>query len=131
MQSLRLTRSRNDADGNMLFRVAEPKEVHNYLDKVLDAEQLVIDPAIRPQLEQAALHYQCVMQYRNQINHASANDLGLQSECVRPLDTEHIKETLQKITAYLNEIRPLKRNVPQDIEEIPVDAAIPAGTPAR
>ncbi len=128
---LRLTRSRNDADGNMLFRVAEPKEVHNYLDKVLDAEQLVIDPAIRPQLEQAALHYQCVMQYRNQINHASANDLGLQSECVRPLDTEHIKETLQKITAYLNEIRPLKRNVPQDIEEIPVDAAIPAGTPAR
>lgn len=128
---LRLTRSRNDADGNMLFRVAEPKEVHNYLDKVLDAEQLVIDPAIRPQLEQAALHYQCVMQYRNQINHASANDLGLQSERVRPLDTEHIKETLQKITAYLNEIRPLKRNVPQDIEEIPVDAAIPAGTPAR
>lgn len=74
---LRLTRSRNDADGNMLFRVAEPKEVHNYLDKVLDAEQLVIDPAIRPQLEQAALHYQCVMQYRNQINHASANGPGL------------------------------------------------------
>ena len=26
----------------------------------------------------------------NQINHASANDLGLQSEHVRPLDTEHI-----------------------------------------
>ena len=115
----------------MLFRVAEPKEVHNYLDKVLDAEQLVIDPAIRPQLEQAALHYQCVMQYRNQINHASANDLGLQSKHVLPLDTESIKDTLQKITAYLHEIRPLKRNVPQGIEAIPVDAAIPAGTPAR
>lgn len=129
--NLCLTKSKDDAGGNMLFRVAEPKEVHNYLDKVLDADQLVIDPAIRPQLEQAALHYQYVMQYRNQINHASANDLGLQSERVRPLDTEHIKETLQKITAYLNEIRPLKRNVPQDIEEIPVDAAIPAGTPAR
>lgn len=128
---LRLTLSRDDADGNMLFGVAKPKEVHDYLDRVLDAEQLVIDPAIRPQLEQAALHYQCVMQYRNQINHASASDLGLQSERVRPLDTEHIKETLQKITTYLHEIRPLKRNVPQDIEEIPVDAAIPAGTPAR
>ena len=128
---LRLTRNRNDADGNMLFRVAEPKEVHNYLDKVLASDQLVIDPAIRPQLEQAALHYQCVMQYRNQINHASANDLGLQSERVRPLDTESIKDTLQKITVYLHEIRPLKRNVPQDIEAIPVDAAIPAGTPAR
>lgn len=128
---LRLTLSRDDAEGNMLFGVANDAEMHDYLDMVLASDQLVIDPAIRPQLEQAALHYQCVMQYRNQINHASANDLGLQSERVRPLDTEHIKETLQKITAYLHEIRPLKRNVPQDIEEIPVDAAIPAGTPAR
>ena len=129
--NLCLTKSKDDAGGNMLFCVANDEEMHKYLNRVLDAEQLVIDPAIRPQLEQAALHYQCVMQYRNQINHASANDLGLQSERVRPLDTEHIKETLQKITAYLNEIRPLKRNVPQDIEAIPVDAAIPAGTPAR
>ena len=128
---LRLTRSRDDAEGNMLFGVANDAEMHDYLDMVLASEQLVIDPAIRPQLERAALLYQRVMQYRNQINHASANDLGLQSERVLPLDTEHIKETLQKITAYLNEIRPLKRNVPQDIEEIPVDAAIPAGTPAR
>lgn len=128
---LRLTRSRDDAEGNMLFGVANDAEMHDYLDMVLASEQLVIDPAIRPQLEQAALHYQYVMQYRNQINHASANDLGLQSERVRPLDTESIKDTLQKITVYLHEIRPLKRNVPQDIEEIPVDAAIPAGTPAR
>lgn len=128
---LRLTLSRDDAEGNMLFGVANDAEMHDYLDMVLASDQLVIDPAIRPQLERAALHYQCVMQYRNQINHASANDLGLQSERVRPLDTESIKDTLQKITAYLHEIRPLKRNVPQDIEEIPVDAAIPAGTPAR
>ena len=129
--NLCLTKSKDDAGGNMLFRVANDEEMHKYLNRVLGSDQLVIDPAIRPQLEQAALHYQYVMQYRNQINHASANDLGLQSERVRPLDTEHIKETLQKITAYLREIRPLKRNVPQDIEEIPVDAAIPAGTPAR
>lgn len=129
--NLCLTKSKDDAGGNMLFRVANDEEMHKYLNRVLGSDQLVIDPAIRPQLEQAALHYQYVMQYRNQINHASANDLGLQSECVRPLDTEHIKETLQKITAYLNEIRPLKRNVPQGIEAIPVDAAIPAGTPAR
>ena len=129
--NLCLTKSKDDAGGNMLFRVANDEEMHKYLNRVLASDQLVIDPAIGPQLEQAALHYQCVMQYRNQINHASANDLGLQSERVRPLDTEHIKETLQKITAYLHEIRPLKRNVPQDIEAIPVDAAIPAGTPAR
>ena len=128
---LRLTRSRDDAEGNMLFGVANDAEMHDYLNRVLASDQLVIDPAIRPQLEQAALHYQYVMQYRNQINHASANDLGLQSKHVLPLDTESIKDTLQKITVYLHEIRPLKRNVPQDIEEIPVDAAIPAGTPAR
>lgn len=129
--NLCLTKSKDDAGGNMLFRVANDAEMHKYLNRVLDAEQLVIDPAIRPQLEQAALHYQCVMQYRNQINHASANDLGLQSECVRPLDTESIEEILQKIAVYLHEIRPLKRNVPQGIEAIPVDAAIPAGTSAR
>ena len=128
---LRLTHSKDDADGNMLFGVANDAEMHDYLDMVLASEQLVIDPAIRPQLEQAALLYQRVMQYRNQINHASANDLGLQSERVLPLDTESIEEILQKITVYLHEIRPLKRNVPQDIEAIPVDAAIPAGTPAR
>lgn len=129
--NLCLTKSKDDAGGNMLFRVANDAEMHNYLNRVLASDQLVIDPAIRPQLEQAALLYQRVMQYRNQINHASANDLGLQSERVLPLDTEHIKETLQKITAYLHEIRPLKRNVPQGIEAIPVDAVIPAGTPAR
>lgn len=128
---LRLTRSRDDAEGNMLFGVANDAEMHDYLDMVLASEQLVIDPAIRPQLEQAALLYQRVMQYRNQINHASANDLGLQSERVLPLNTESIEEILQKIAVYLHEIRPLKRNVPQGIEAIPVDAAIPAGTPAR
>lgn len=129
--NLCLTKSKDDAGGNMLFGVANDAEMHDYLDMVLASDQLDIDPAIRPQLEQAALHYQYVMQYRNQINHASANDLGLQSERVLPLDTEHIKETLRKITAYLHEIRPLKRNVPQGIEAIPVDAAIPAGTPVR
>lgn len=128
---LRLTLSRDDAEGNMLFGVANDAEMHDYLDMVLASDQLVIDPAIRPQLEQAALLYQRVMQYRNQINHASANDLGLQSERVLPLDTESIEEILQKIAVYLHEIRPLKRNVPQGIEAIPVDAAIPAGTPAR
>lgn len=129
--NLCLTKSKDDAGGNMLFGVANAAEMHDYLDMVLASDQLVIDPAIRPQLEQAALYYQYVMQYRNQINHASANDLGLQRKRVLPLDTGHIKKTLQKITAYLDEIRPLKRNVPQDIEEIPVDAAIPAGTPVR
>ena len=124
---LRLTLSRDDAEGNMLFGVANDAEMHDYLDMVLASGQLVIDPAIRPQLEQAALLYQRVMQYRNQINHASASDLGLQSERVLPLDTEHIKETLQKIATYLHGIRPLKRNVPQGVKALPVTKTIPAG----
>ena len=128
---LRLTKSKDDAGGNMLLGVANAAEMHDYLDMVLASDQLAIDPAIRPQLEQAALLYQRVVKYRNQINHASDSDLGLLSDRVLPLDTEIIEETLRKITVYLHEIRPLKRNVPQDIEEIPVDAAIPAGTPAR
>ena len=112
----------------MLFGVANDAEMHDYLDMVLASDQLVIDPAIRPQLEQAALLYQRVMQYRNQINHASANDLGLQSERVLPLDTESIEEILQKkIAVYLHEIRPLKRNVPQGVKALPVTKTIPAG----
>ena len=43
------------------------------------------------------------------------------------MDTEHIKETLQKIAAYLHEIRPLKRNVPQGVKALPVTKTIPAG----
>ena len=124
---LRLTKSKDDAGGNMLLGVANAAEMHDYLDMVLASDQLAIDPAIRPQLEQAALLYQRVVKYRNQINHASDSDLGLLSERVLPLDTESIEETLRKITVYLHEIRPLKRNVPQGVKALPVTETIPAG----
>ena len=124
---LRLTKSKDDAGGNMLLGVANAAEMHDYLDMVLASDQLAIDPAIRPQLEHAALLYQRVVKYRNQINHASASDLGLQSERVLPLDTEHIEQTLQEIADYLHEIRPLKRNVPQGVKALPVTKTIPAG----
>ena len=124
---LRLTKSKDDAGGNMLLGVANAAEMHDYLDMVLASDQLAIDPAIRPQLEQAALLYQRVVKYRNQINHASGSDLGLLSDRVLPLDTESIEETLRKITDYLHEIRPLKRNVPQGVKALPVTKTIPAG----
>ena len=104
----------------MLLGVANATEMHDYLDMVLASDQLAIDPAIRPQLEHAALLYQRVVKYRNQINHASDSDLGLLSDRVLPLDTESIEETLRKITVYLHEIRPLKRNVPQGVKVLPV-----------
>ena len=124
---LRLTHSKDDADGNMLFGVANSKEMHAYMDTVLASGQLVIDPEVRWQIEDAALFYQCVMQYRNQINHASDTAFGLQSDRILPLDTAHIEQTLQDVADYLQEIRPMKPDVPQGVKALPVTKTIPAG----
>ena len=124
---LRLTHSKDDADGNMLFGVANSKEMHAYMDTVLASGQLVIDPDVRWQIEDAALFYQRVMQYRNQINHASDTAFGLQSDRILPLDTAHIEQTLQDVADYLQEIRPMKPDVPEGVKALPVTKTIPAG----
>ena len=67
------------------------------------------------------------MRHENHCHHASGSDLGLLSDRVLPLDTESIEETLRKITDYLHEIRPLKRNVPQGVKALPVTKTIPSG----
>ena len=124
---LRLTKNKDDADGNMLFGVANSKEMHDYMDMILASGQLVIDPDVRWQIEDAALFYQRVMQYRNQINHASDTAFGLQSDRILPLDTAHIEQTLQDVADYLQEIRPMKPDVPQGVKALPVTKTIPAG----
>lgn len=124
---LRLTHSKDDADGNMLFGIANSKEMHAYMDTILASGQLVIDPEVRWQIEDAALFYQRVMQYRNQINHASDTAFGLQSDRILPLDTAHIEQTLQDVADYLQEIRPMKPDVPQGVKALPVTKTIPAG----
>lgn len=124
---LRLTHSKDDADGNMLFGVANSKEMHAYMDTILASGQLVIDPEVRWQIEDAALFYQRVMQYRNQINHASDTAFGLQSDRILPLDTAHIEQTLQDVADYLQEIRPMKPDVPEGVKALPVTKTIPAG----
>ena len=124
---LRLTKNKDDADGNMLFGVANSKEMHDYMDTILASGQLVIDPDVRWQIEDAALFYQRVMQYRNQINHASDTAFGLQSDRILPLDTAHIEQTLQDVADYLQEIRPMKPDVPQGVKALPVTKTIPAG----
>ena len=125
---LRLTLSKDDAGGNMLIGVANSKEVHDYIDMALASGQLVLDPDVRWQIEDAALFYQRVMQYRNQINHASDTAFGLQSDRILPLDTANIEQTLQDVADYLQEIRPMKPDVPQGIKALPVTKTIPAGT---
>lgn len=124
---LRLTHSKDDAEGNMLFGVANSKEMHAYMDTILASGQLAIDPDVRWQIEDAALFYQRVMQYRNQINHASDTAFGLQSDRILPLDTAHIEQTLQDVADYLQEIRPMKPDVPQGVKALPVTKTIPAG----
>lgn len=123
-----LTRSRDEADGNMLFGIANAKEMHDYMDTALASRQLVIDPNVRRQIEDAALFYQRVMHYRNQINHASDTSLGLQSDRILPLDTTHIEQTLQDVADYLQKIRPMKPDVPQGVEALSVTEKISADT---
>ena len=59
------------------------------------------------------------MQYRNQINHASDTAFGLQSDRILPLDTAHIEQTLQDVADYLQEIRPMKPDVPEGVKTLP------------
>ena len=65
------------------------------------------------------------MQYRNQINHASDNSFGLQSERILPLDVEHIQRTLQAVVNYLMELAPMKPVVPAGVRAIPVTEMLP------
>lgn len=117
---LRLTRSKADADGNMLYGVANAGEMHTYLSRALEKEEMVIDPAVRRQIEEAGLFYQQVMQYRNQINHANDNTYRMQSERILPLDVESIRQTLQDVADHLAEIAPMKPKAPAGVEVIPV-----------
>lgn len=53
---------------------------------------------------------------------------GLQSDRILPLDIAHIEQLLQDVTDYLQEIRPMRPNVPQGVKALPVTMTIPAGT---
>ena len=122
---LRLTRSKADAEGNMLFGVADAQEMHDYISRALAEDELVLDPEVRRQAEDAGLFYQRVMQYRNQINHANDTSFNLQSSRILPLDVSHIQQTLQDVADYLMEIYPLKPNVPAGVKALPVTKTIP------
>lgn len=122
---LRLTKSKEDAEGNMLFGVADAQEMHNYLSRALEEGELILDPDVRLQIEDAGLFYQRVMQYRNQINHANDNSFGLQSSRILPLDVESIQKTLQDIADYLMELAPMKPNAPAGVKALSVTKPLP------
>ena len=114
---LRLTHSKDDADGNMLFGVANSKEMHAYMDTILTSGQLVIDPEVRWQIEDAALFYQRVMQYRNQINHATDSAVKFQKDTgLLPLSTSAIEQTLGDVAFYLFKLKECKATAPVGIE---------------
>lgn len=125
---LRLNRNRGNEDGNILFGVASAEEVHDYVNEAIDFGQLVIDHKVQRQVEGAAMLYQRVIHYRNQVNHANDTSFGLQSDRILPLDIAHIEQLLQDVTDYLQEIRPMRPNVPQGVKALPVTMTIPAGT---
>lgn len=125
LPELCLTTSKEDTNGNLLFGIANASEMHDYLDMALASDQLVLDPNVRRQIEDAGLFYQQVMQYRNQINHASDNSFGLQSERILPLDVEHIRRTLQAVVNYLMQLAPMKPVVPAGVRAIPVTEILP------
>ncbi|MGN0707203.1 MAG: TM1812 family CRISPR-associated protein [Faecalibacterium sp.] len=123
--SLALTKTKNDAEGNMLFRIATENEMHNYLQQVQDAGQLILDPRQEQRIERAGLLYQKIMQYRNQINHASGNAAHFPPDSLQPMDASSIEAVLFDTAAFLREIRTLKPAVPQGTEALPITCCIP------
>ena len=124
---LRLNRNRGNEDGNILFGVASAEEVHDYVNEAIDFGQLVIDHKVQRQVEGAAMLYQRVIHYRNQVNHANDTSFGLQSDRILPLDIAHIEQLLQEVTDHLQELRPMRPNVPQGVKALPVTMTISAG----
>ena len=125
--NLCLTKDKTEANGNALFRVATLTEAQEYLTAAVEQGELLLDLTRKDTVAQGIVYYQSVQQYRNQINHASDTAFGLQSDRILPLDTAHIEQTLQDVADYLQEIRPMKPDVPQGVKALPVTKTIPAG----
>ena len=78
---------------NILYRIANDSELQSYFGETLSKGELEFDPAQRSNIQEAARLYQCVMQYRNQINHASGPVQGLSQEGVLLLTSKDIDST--------------------------------------
>lgn len=112
---------RTSKTDNTLYRIAAEPELQRYFDTTRNDSELQYDPTQRGNIQKAAHLYQCVMQYRNQINHASGPVQGLTQEGVLPLTSDGISSTLADTTAFLQTIQPCTPAVPDGITPLPVD----------
>ena len=92
---------------NILYRIANDSELQSYFGETLSKEELEFDSAQRSNIQEAAHLYQCVMQYRNQINHASSKAQEIQQKGILPLNTAAIESLLTEASALLKKIAPL------------------------
>ena len=95
---LRLNRNAPDSDETSFFRIAEEKELDEYLDRSVREGLLLFDKDQRDNLMNAILCYQKVQQFRNQINHAS-DTAGL-----LPLTIQNVRDVLQETCSTLEAI---------------------------
>ncbi len=118
---LKLTKDKTENDGNPILGIASEEEMHSFFEQMKNGGLLLLDEKRQAKLESAALAYQKVMQYRNQINHASGSASGLpQSDRVLKLDTERIETVLYDTAELLQSIRPLKPCVPEGEKLLPL-----------
>ena len=106
---------------NILYRIANDSELQSYFGETLSKGELEFDPAQRSNIQEAARLYQCVMQYRNQINHASGPVQGLSQEGVLLLTSKDIDSTLTTTADFLESIRPYIPAISDGVTPLPVD----------
>ena len=113
--NLVLTKDKKDTDGVMLFRVATKAEAEDYLTTAVEQGELLLDETKLGYLVEGIMLYQSVQQYRNQINHASDNAVGFQSQGLLPLNTTAVEKVLNHVGEYLLEVKEYKPIIPDGI----------------
>lgn len=112
---LRLTKDKNEAEGNALFRVFDRTEAWEYLTAAAEQGELQLDTAQQDMLAQSIIYYQMVQQYRNQINHANDSALSYQCAGLLPLTTNAIGQLLSDVAFYLQKMKDRKPNIPANV----------------
>lgn len=117
---LRVPRDGLDVSDLIPFRVATEEQIARYFDRLLALGEIQLDPGLRPQIHQAVRIYQSVIQYRNQINHASSKAQEIRLEGILPLNTAAIESLLTGASTLLQEIALLSPAAPEGTSLRPV-----------
>ena len=117
---LRVPREGLDDSDLIPFRVATDDQLTCYFDQLLARGEIQLDHGLRPEIQQAVRIYQSVIQYRNQINHASSKAQQIQQEGILPLNAASIDSLLTEASALLKKIAPLSPVCPEGAALRPV-----------